>query len=926
MESDILELLGRSEYVPANVPGLLAALGWAPNRQQELQAFLQELETQGRVVRTKGNRYILADEADLVAGVIQITRSGKGFLLPSAAGVHEIVIPESATGTAMHGDRVLVRRDVRPQGYSKVRPEETTGTVIRILERKRSTIVGTLQKGKQFLYVVPDDPRLPRDIFVPPPKDVGRRPNVGDKVVVEMVQWESRHTNPEGEIVEVLGPPDEEGVDMLSVLRHYDLPLCFPKEVLDEANTIAKSRPDNQPSPDEVAERVDCREHLVVTIDPDDAKDFDDAICLKREGKDRWRLWVHIADVSHYVKPGGELDKEARKRGNSTYLVDRVIPMLPEALSNELCSLKPGLDRLTKCVEFLLNPEGRVLETKFYPAVIHSKRRFTYREALAVIENGAKKDDAIERMILDAHEMAQAIRRARFKAGSLDMDFPESKIRLDEEGKVARIEKIDNDVSHQLIEEYMLLANEAVASRLMHLNRPAVYRVHEPPKEKKLKDYREDVLAHKVECGNLTKRSEVQKLLQLLGTLPIGAALKIGFLRSMMRARYAMEPLGHYGLNKAKYTHFTSPIRRYADLVVHRVLFENQAIQASRIQEIADHITATERNSSDAERDSKDVKLYAYLKAQIKSGKLVTYPGLVTDVRNFGFFVDVSDLGLSGMVHLSSVPDDFFTFDPVRARLVGRHSGRIIRLGDKLPVQVYRVDDFKKQVDFRIASDRPEPVQNREGERERDRGGWRPSRGEPFRSGPKFGRKDDSRDRDRSKGKGKESWSKDKRQGGAKEVVPAGREERKREQPAKPFWQGRFDSKPGSQDKSVTKPGAKSDKKRRREKDRDWEVIKPQGKNTSKEQGSRKNLAAPHAPPEPVPMAQPPGKPKFIKKDKAKPAPQAQSMPREKPKDKPKRAPRKSPPSSSGAPATDASDKSAQKPKPGKVAIVKRKR
>lgn len=926
MESDILELLGRSEYVPANVPGLLAALDWAPNRQQELQAFLQELETQGRVVRTKGNRYILADEADLVAGVIQITRSGKGFLLPSAAGVHEIVIPESATGTAMHGDRVLVRREVKPQGYSKVRPEETTGTVIRILERKRSTIVGTLQKGKQFLYVVPDDPRLPRDIFVPPPKDVGRRPNLGDKVVVEMVQWESRHTNPEGEIVEVLGPPDEEGVDMLSVLRHYDLPLRFPKEVLDEANTIAKSRPDNQPSPDEVADRVDCREHLVVTIDPDDAKDFDDAICLKREGKDRWRLWVHIADVSHYVKPGGELDKEARKRGNSTYLVDRVIPMLPEALSNELCSLKPGLDRLTKCVEFLLNPDGRVLETKFYPAVIHSKRRFTYREALAVIENGAKKDDAIERMILDAHEMAQAIRRARFKAGSLDMDFPESKIRLDEEGKVARIEKIDNDVSHQLIEEYMLLANESVASRLMHLNRPAVYRVHESPKEKKLKDYREDVLAHKVECGNLTKRSEVQKLLELLGTLPIGAALKIGFLRSMMRARYAMEPLGHYGLNKAKYTHFTSPIRRYADLVVHRVLFENQAIQASRIQEIADHITATERNSSDAERDSKDVKLYAYLKAQIKSGKLVTYPGLVTDVRNFGFFVDVSALGLSGMVHLSSVPDDFFTFDPVRARLVGRHSGRIIRLGETLPVQVYRVDDFKKQVDFRIASDRPEPVQNREGERERDRGGWRPSRGEQFRSGPKFGRKDDSRDRDRGKGKGKESWSKDKRQGGAKEFVPAGREERTTEQPAKPFWQGRFDSKPGSQDKAVAKPGAKSDKKRRREKDRDWEVIKPQGKNTSKEQGPRKNLEAPHARPEPAQVAQPLGKPKFVKKGKPKPAPQAQPMPKEKSKDKPKRNPRKSPPSSAGTPVADASDKSAKKSKPDKVVIVKRKR
>jgi ribonuclease R len=932
MESDILELLGRSEYVPANVPGLLAALDWAPNRQQELQAFLQELETQGRVVRTKGNRYILADEADLVAGVIQITRSGKGFLLPSAAGVHEIMIPESATGTAMHGDRVLVRREVKPQGYSKVRPEETTGTVIRILERKRSTLVGTLQKGKQFLYVVPDDPRLPRDIFVPPPKDVGRRPNVGDKVVVEMVQWESRHTNPEGEIVEVLGPPDEEGVDMLSVLRHYDLPLRFPKEVLDEANTIAKSRPDNQPSPDEVTGRVDCREHLVVTIDPDDAKDFDDAICLKREGKDRWRLWVHIADVSHYVKPGGDLDKEARKRGNSTYLVDRVIPMLPEALSNELCSLKPGLDRLTKCVEFLLNPDGRVLETKFYPAVIHSKRRFTYREALAVIENGARKDDAIERMILDAHGMAQAIRRARFKAGSLDMDFPESKIRLDEHGKVIRIEKIDNDVSHQLIEEYMLLANEAVASRLMHLNRPAVYRVHESPKEKKLKDYREDVLAHKVECGNLTKRSEVQKLLELLGTLPIGAALKIGFLRSMMRARYAMEPLGHYGLNKAKYTHFTSPIRRYADLVVHRVLFENQAIPASRIQEIADHITATERNSSDAERDSKDVKLYAYLKAQIKSGKLVTYPGLVTDVRNFGFFVDVSDLGLSGMVHLSSVPDDFFTFDPVRARLVGRHSGRIIRLGDKLPVQVYRVDDFKKQVDFRMVSERPEGAREQEPVRD-----WQPDRGGRFRPGPKFGDRQDFGDR----GKGKPAWDKNKRQGGPREIAPVAGQEKSKEESAKPFWQQRQDAKPGFKTKSNS--GSKPNKGRRREKDRDWEIIKPEGKvsvkgpvkrkegptpqrsepqqqapqgkpkfgKKAKGKGTNQDVPKPTFRPEVASAAKPQPPPQFVRKDKIKPAPSAK--PNEKSKGKPGR--------SSSKPSSPAdSTKPTEKSKPGKVA------
>jgi ribonuclease R len=563
--------------------------------------------------------------------------------------------------------------------------------------------VGTLQRGQQFLHVTPDDPRLPSAVYVPEPRDVGRQPNVGDKVVVEILQWESRQTPPEGQIIEVLGAPDEEGVDMLSVLRHYALPLHFPKEVLHEAQTIAKSRPDNQPAEDECAGRVDCRGHNVVTIDPDDAKDFDDAICIEKVSEDRWKFWVHIADVSHYVRPGSPLDIEARKRGNSTYLVDRVIPMLPEALSNELCSLKPDVDRLTKCVEFMLSKEGEVISTKFYAAVIRSKRRFTYKQAFAILQKDPEGET--EKMLHDAHNMAQRIRRARFKAGSLDLDFPENKIRLDEQGRVLRMERIENDVSHQLIEEYMLLANEAVAANLMRLNRPAVYRIHESPKEKRLQEYRDDVLSHKIACGNLTHRPEVQKLLAKLSTLPVGPALKIGFLKSLMRARYAVEPLGHYGLAKTKYTHFTSPIRRYADLVIHRVLFDKVEASHASLKQIADHITDTERNSSDAERDSKEVKLYAYLKAQIASGEPTPYAALVTDLRNFGFFVDVPDLGMSGLVPLSSIEDDFFIFEPDRNQLVGRRTHRVIKIGDNLNVQAYRVDSFKKQVDFRLAAE-----------------------------------------------------------------------------------------------------------------------------------------------------------------------------------------------------------------------------
>jgi ribonuclease R len=696
MEESILRLLGRRDYKPSDFRQLLDGLGLRPENQTPLQQALRRLERNGQIIRTKGNRYILSREADLVPGIIRVNRQGKGFLDPEDSTLPEMVIPESATGTALNGDRVLARRHV---GRGK---EDGTGAVVRILQRKRSQIVGTLQRSKQFLFVIPDDPRIPHDIYVPTPQGTDRPASIGDKVVVEMHAWESRHTNPEGQIVEVLGPPDAEGVDMSSVLRHYSLPVQFPKKVLQEAAAIARTHPRGEPAEAELQGRIDCREHNVVTIDPDDAKDFDDAICLQAETQNRWKLWVHIADVSHYVRPGTALDEEARTRGNSTYLVDRVIPMLPEALSNEICSLKPGVDRLTKCVEFLLSAEGRVLDAKFHSAVIRSKRRFAYKEALAILQQPAPADP-IGQMLHQAHGLAQRIRQARFRAGSLALDFPETKIRLDARGRVLVIERVENDVSHQLIEEFMLLANEAVAARLMSLRRPAIYRVHEAPDESRLSEYRNDVLSHNIPCGNLTHRPEIQKLLHRLDALPIGAALKIGFLRSLMRARYAVEPLGHYGLAKAKYTHFTSPIRRYSDLVAHRALFDSVKMSEHGLKPVAMHISETERNSADAERDSKETKLFAFLRTQLKSGRLENYTGLVIDVRNFGFFVDVAGLGLSGLVHLSSIEDDFYVFDAARNHLVGRRSRRVIQLGAKVMVQVSKVDTFKKQVDFRLS-------------------------------------------------------------------------------------------------------------------------------------------------------------------------------------------------------------------------------
>jgi ribonuclease R len=705
MEDKILSLLKGPNYTPQNAAELWAQLGLRQGQQRELEHILARLERTGQIARIKqGNRYALPLAADLVPGRIRMNRAGVGFLQADDPKVPTIRIAQDATGTAMHGDHVLVRRDVLPRVPRRNERDEPTGRVVRVLERARTQLVGTLQRGKQFLYVIPDDPRITHDIYVPPPRDTGRPAQVGDKVVVDLREWESRHTNPEGEIIEVLGPPDAEGVDMLSVIRQYNLALHFPKRVLQEAESVGK-----EVKPAERAGRTDCRTHQVVTIDPDDAKDFDDAICLQRSGQDQWKLWVHIADVSHYVKPGTALDEEAARRGNSTYLVDRVVPMLPEALSNELCSLKPDVERLTKCVEFLLSADGQVLKAQFYPAVIRSQRRYNYRDVFTLLQRGPQ--DPIERMLHDVNALTQKIRRARFKAGSLDLDFPETKIRLDDQGRVLRMEKVENDVSHQLIEECMLLANEAVAARLMGLNRPALYRIHEPPDNKRLQEYREEVLSHHIQCGNLSNRYEVQKLLEKLNGLAIGQALKIGFLKSLMRARYAVEPLGHYGLAKKKYAHFTSPIRRYADLVVHRALFQQpgQRVAERPLQEVAQHISETERNSDDAERDSRDVKMFAFLNAQLKSAHPTRYPALVTDVRNFGFFVDVTGLGMSGLVPLSGVSDDFYQFDPTRGQLVGRRTRRVFKLGDRIEVQVAKVDTFKRQVDYKLAgmSDAP---------------------------------------------------------------------------------------------------------------------------------------------------------------------------------------------------------------------------
>ena len=716
----ILDLLRAPNYRPLDKIELGKALGRKSGVRMNLNAILREMERDGEIARIRKNRYVLPAEADLVTGTLSVHQSGFAFL-PRKEGEPDLYIAAENTGTAMHGDKV-VARITRDERYARAKGRDRAeGRVIRILERAHDTIVGTLQQSKNFFYVVPDDPRIVHNVYVqvPPRTPLPKTPRPGDKVVIRLETWDSRHVNPEGEIIEVLGPSSAPGVDMLSIIRKYHLPTEFPKPMLEEAERIPET------VREEMFEgREDLREKFIVTVDPDDARDFDDAIDVERMPGGGWRLGVHIADVAAYVKPGSALDREAYKRGNSVYLPDRVIPMLPERLSNGVCSLNPGVNRLTHSVFLEFGKDGQTKSARFGRTVIRSAKRLTYREAYAILK--APPNDQLGERLHVAWELASLLRKNRFAQGSLDLDFPEVKVRLDKEGKPIQLERIENDESHQLIEEFMLAANEAVARELKNRLMPTIYRVHENPDPEKLAEYRELILSYGYKVGDVSKRTELQRLLASLRGKPEEQALKIGLLKSLKRARYAPQPLGHYGLAKNNYTHFTSPIRRYADLVVHRGLAERDQSRRSRtdmgsITAIADHISETERVAADAEMDGVKMKKLEFFQRQLDARDPQVFRATVLEVKNFGLVVELPDVLLTGLVHVSSLTDDFYAYNPVQRRLIGRQSRRRFSVGDELRVFVARVDVFKRQVDFAIADQRPGKSKETGGRRSRNR-------------------------------------------------------------------------------------------------------------------------------------------------------------------------------------------------------------
>jgi len=703
LDQRVLSFLGNDKYQPLNKTDLAKKLGVPVDERAGFRKLLAQLESAGKITRIRKDRYVLPREADLIVGTILINPQGFGYVVNETGDRQgDVYIPASQTSTALHRDRVVAR--ITDEEVTLIRARKRAGKVIRILERANSRVVGTLQQTQKFYYVVPDDPCLVHDVYVPlTPDAAGRKPAVNDKVVVRLSEWENRHVSPEGEIIEVLGPSHDPRVEILGIIKKHGLPTDFPQPVLEEAAGIP-----TEISKSELESRIDLRHVPVFTIDPDDARDFDDAIHVVPTN-DGWELGVHIADVSHYVRPHSALDQEAYQRGNSVYLPDRVIPMLPERLSNGVCSLRPDEDHLTKSVLVLFDRAGRPQGHKFAATVIRSGNRLTYREAFERL-TGVHRDELTQNL-KRAWDLASKLRQKRFQNGALDLDMPEVRVRVDAHGRAVGLIQEVNDISHQLIEEFMLLANEIVGRETKVHRTVSVYRVHDDPDPDKLLDYREFLLSHGIQAGDLSQRAEMQKLLKKIEGRENEGALKVNLLRSLKKAGYSPLPLGHYGLAKADYSHFTSPIRRYADLLTHRafnVLLQRrnagkQLARSNQLESICEHLSLTERLAADAEREATRLKKLEFLESLVR--KPHRFAGIVSEVRNYGLLVEVPEILMTGLIHVSSLEDDFFSFDAVRRRLVGRSRKRVYQAGDHLFVRVSRVDRFKQQIDFTVVSE-----------------------------------------------------------------------------------------------------------------------------------------------------------------------------------------------------------------------------
>lgn len=698
-------LLHDPSYTPMKLKELAMLLGIPKDQREELREVMDSLVKEGKAGISRKGKYG-KPEAFALTGIFSGHSKGFGFV--TVEGMEEdIFIPPDKTGGALNGDRVQITAEEERTGKRK------EGAVVRVLEHANERIVGYFQKNKNFGFVIPDNQKISSDIFIPQGKDMGAV--TGHKVVVKVTDFGDGRQNPEGIIVEILGHINDPGTDILSIIRAYDLPEEFPGEVMKQ---VEKQIPDEVLEKDK-AGRLDLRKVQMVTIDGEDAKDLDDAVSLEKEeknGKTVYHLGVHIADVSHYVTEGSPLDQEALKRGTSVYLVDRVIPMLPHRLSNGICSLNAGEDRLALSCLMEIDETGQVTGHRIAETVIHVDRRMTYTAVDRIISQEdpetIKEYEELVPMFLQMKELAELLRKRRMSRGSIDFDFPESKIILDERGKPLEIRPYERNAATKLIEDFMLIANETVAEDCFWQDIPFVYRTHDVPDPEKMKGLAVFInnfgYTLKAKNGDVHPK-ELQKLLARVEGTPEEALLSRLTLRSMKQAKYTTVNTGHFGLAAQYYTHFTSPIRRYPDLQIHRIIKENLRGQLSSrrlahydriLPEVTVKASALERRADEAERETDKLKKCEYMDQFLGQ----EFEGVISGVTNWGFYVELPNT-VEGLVHISDLKDDYYVFDEKNLELKGEMTRRAFKLGQKVRVQVAGTDKFSRTIDFICAEE-----------------------------------------------------------------------------------------------------------------------------------------------------------------------------------------------------------------------------
>jgi ribonuclease R len=703
-ETRIIEFMREEAYHPMTVQELEESFSIESAADfKEFVKLLNVLEETGKIIRTRSNRYGVPERMGLVRGKLQGNAKGFGFVIQEQRGEEDIFIPAHDMNGALNGDIVLCRVN-----EPKSKGSRMEGEIIRIIQRASNRLVGTYSDQKNYGFVVVDDKRMSKDVFIP--KNLSAGAVEGHKVIVEIVKYsEDGRTNPEGQIVEIIGHKNDPGVDILSIIHKYELAEGFDDHVLKEAEVV----PD-EISEEEIEGRRDLRDRMMVTIDGEDAKDLDDAVSLERLENGNYLLGVHIADVSHYVKEGSFIDEEAYRRGTSVYLVDRVIPMIPHRLSNGICSLNPQVNRLTLTCDMELDEDGKLVRHEIYASVIKTNERMTYSNVYKILEENDQ--ELIDRyqglvpMFQMMKELALKLRTKRMERGAVDFDFHESKVIVNEEGKPVDVILRERTIAEKIIEEFMLAANETVAEHFHWLDQPFIYRTHEDPDEGKLNNFLQFI----TNFGYVVKGSAesihpraLQLLLEQVKDTPEETVISKVMLRSMKQAKYTAENTGHFGLAADYYTHFTSPIRRYPDLIVHRLIrdwVKNGPMDDARIAEwreklpeIATHTSERERVAVDAERDTDDLKKAEFMEDKIGE----EFEGVVSSVTNFGMFVELPNT-IEGLVHMSYLTDDYYRYDERTYSLIGERTKKTFRIGDMVQVRVAKVNKDEHAVDFEM--------------------------------------------------------------------------------------------------------------------------------------------------------------------------------------------------------------------------------